>query len=128
MIFSNEVLCIQYASFWKWFIVVCSSFKSGNFVIIQALTAFTFWPETYNLSVRFTVARYYATHFMSGNPEYSFIFTLLSCFYLNLRRLPKWQKKLWINHFKTSYTFLGAPDIRPQMILFTFNLSTAILV
>ena len=56
---------------------MCSSFKSESLVIMQALAASSFWPEPYNLSVRFTVARYYASHSTLGNPEYLFTFTLL---------------------------------------------------
>ena len=65
-------------------------FESENLVIMQALTASSFWPKHCNLAVHFTVVRYYASHFMSGNPEYLFIFTLPSCFHLNLRRLYQW--------------------------------------
>ena len=36
-----------------------SVLKSENLVNMQALTASSFWPETYNLSVHFSVARYY---------------------------------------------------------------------
>ena len=57
-------------------IAVCSSLKFENLVIMQALTAFSFWPETYYLSVHFTVARYYASHAKAIEMEIEFFHSL----------------------------------------------------
>ena len=84
--------------------MIRSRFKSENLVIMQVLTASSFYPETYDLiSALYTVQRYYASHFYSA-----FMSSMV--------------EKSLNKSFQTSYTFFGALNIRPQM-MFTLNLS-----
>ena len=58
--------------------MIHSSFKSENLVIMQVLTASSFWSETYNLSVHCTLNRDTLHHIICHETQNNFSFLL--CF------------------------------------------------
>ena len=106
--------------------MIRSSFKSENLVIMQVLTASSFWPETYNLSVHCTLYRDTTHHMLCHETQNTF--SLLLCFHVFIRIHKDFSmvEKRLNKSFQTSCTFLRAPNIRPQMMSFTLNLNPEI--
>ena len=103
--------------------MIYSSFKSENLVIMQVLTASSFWPTCqctvhckYILCITFYVMK----------PRILFHFYSALMFLLESMKTSSMVEKSLNKSFKLHIHFWGAPNIRPQMMLFTLNLSPEI--
>ena len=91
---------------------VNASFKSENLVIIQVLTASSFWPEIVKLSVHCTLHRDTMHHILCYETQTTF--SLLLCFLVFLLETMKTSSiigKSLNKSFQTLYTFLWAPNM-----------------
>ena len=93
--------------------MICSSFKSENLVIMQILTASSFWPETYNLLVHFTLYRYAMYNILCHETLSNFHFYSTFVFLLESTKTSSMAEKSLNKSFQTSYRFLGAPNFIP---------------
>ena len=98
--------------------------KSENLVIMQVLTASSFGP-TDQCTVHCTEILCITFYVMKPRILLHFYSALM--FLLESTKTSSMVEKVLINLFKLHIHFWGPPNIRPQMMLFTLNLSPEIL-
>ena len=94
---------------------VNASFKSENLVIMQVLTASSFWPEIVKLSVHCTLYRDTMHHILCYETQTTF--SLLLCFRVFVLETMKTSSiigKCLNKSFQTLYTFLGGSKYVPS--------------